>query len=87
MEVRGKTKRRLGLLLGVLSYVYFEAVKARLDSLSRVLALLISVVTHRIRVCKPKSKRMQYLVLLGVAFAAKHLTRLDEFPDDLDHAT
>ena len=58
LEMQRKTKRRLSLLLGVLAYIYFEAVKRRLDGLSRIIALLIKFVTHRIRVCKPKSKRM-----------------------------
>ena len=58
LEMQRKTKRRLSLLVGVLAYIYFEAVKRRLDGLSRIIALLINFVTHRIRVCKPKSKRM-----------------------------
>ena len=33
---------------------------------------------------KPKSKRLQYLLLLATAFIVKYLTRVDVFPDDLD---
>ena len=58
LEMQRKTKRRLSLLLGVLAYIYFEAVKRKLDGLSRIIVLLINFVTHRVRVCKPKSKRM-----------------------------
>ena len=84
LKLRKKNRRRLGLLLGVLSVVYFEAVKARFDSLSKLLAILIKIFTHTIQVHKPKSKRVQYVVLLGAALIAKYLTRLDVFPDDLD---
>ena len=84
LKLRKKNRRRLGLLLGVLSVVYFEAVKARFDSLSKLLAILIKIFTHMIQVHKPKSKRAQYVVLLGAALIAKYLTRFDVFPDDLD---
>ena len=84
LKMRKKNKKKLGLLLSVIAMIYFEAVKARLDSLSRVLAILIKIIVHQIRLYKPKSKRMQYIVLLGAALITKYLTRLEVFPDDLD---
>ena len=85
--MRKKNKRRLGAILGVLTLVYFEEIKSKVEVLSKILAISLKFLIRQIRTYKPKSKRMQYIVLLGLALAAKYFTRFDVFPDDLDHHT
>ena len=84
LKMRKKSRKRLSIFLGILAVVYFDTIKTRFDSVSRLLAIILKLVFHQIRVHKPKSKRVQYIVLLGVAFVTKYLTRLEVFPDDLD---
>ena len=85
--MRKKNKRRLGAILGVLALVYFEEIKSKVEVLSKILAVPLKFITRQIRTHKPKSKRMQYIVLLCLALVAKYLTRFDVFPDDLDQHT
>ena len=84
LKMRKKSRKRLSIFFGILAVVYFDTIKTRFDSVSRLLGIILKLVFHQIRVHKPKSKRVQYIVLLGVAFVTKYLTRLEVFPDDLD---
>ena len=58
LKMRRKNRRRLYMLIGVLMFFYYEAVTARVDSISRVFAMMIRFVAQQVRVFKPKSKRL-----------------------------
>ena len=84
LQMKKKNRKRLYMLLGILMYVYYNAISTKFDKASQAIVKIIGFVVHQIRVVKPKSKRLQYLLLLGSAFIVKYLTRVDVFPDDLD---
>ena len=84
LQMKKKNRKRLYMLLGILMYVYYNAISTKFDKVSQAIVKIIGFVVHQIRVVKPKSKRLQYLLLLGSAFIVKYLTRVDVFPDDLD---
>ena len=79
-----RSSKRLGLVVGILTIAYLETHKVRSDSLSRLVFLLRKILTLQIKICKPRSKLIQYIVLLGIAYVTKYLTRLEVFPYDLD---
>ena len=85
LKMRRKNRRRLYMLLGVLMFFYYEAIATKFNGMTKVAKMVFQVIVRQVRVFKPKSKRMQYLVLLGAAFLVKYLTRFDVFPDDLDY--
>ena len=84
LQMKKKNRKRLYMLLGILMYVYYNAISTKFDKASQAIVKIIGFIVHQIRVVKPKSKRLQYLLLLGSAFIVKYLTRVDVFPDDLD---
>ena len=85
LKMKRKNRRRLYTLLGVLLFFYYKAVATRFDKASQSVVKVLSFVIQQLRILKPKSKRLQYVVLLATAFVAKYLTRVDVFPDDLDY--
>ena len=72
------------MLLGVLMYVYYNAISTKFNRTSQAVVKVIGLIVNQIRVVKPRSKRLQYLILLATAFVVKYMTRVDVFPDDLD---
>ena len=84
LKMKRKNRKRLYMLLGVLMYVYYNSISTKFGNASQGIVKIISFVIQQIRVVKPKSKRLQYLLLLATAFIVKYLTRVDVFPDDLD---
>ena len=79
-----RSSKRLGLAVGILTIAYLETHKVRSDSLSRFVFLLRKILTLQIKICKSRSKLMQYIFLLSIAYVTKYLTRLEVFPYDLD---
>ena len=55
---RLRGSKRLGLVAGILTIAYLETHKARFDSLSRFVFILLKILTRQIKICKPRSKRM-----------------------------
>ena len=76
--------KRLGLVAVILTIAYLETRKVRSDSLSRFVFFLRKILALQIKICKPRSKLMQYIYLLSIAYVTKYLTRLEVFPYDLD---
>ena len=81
---RLRSSKRFGLIVGVLTIAFIETHKVRFKNLTRFVSIPLKILTRRIKICKPRSKRMQYIILLSIAYVTKYLTRLEVFPDDLD---